>query len=171
MSDFLKSCTLTRVKATLAGAAVIYAAGFFDLWHQGGVALAVWIVFLPIWIWAAPRLRLIYTEWSNRNRPEERVPAMPAAVAPATEVTVYTGLGCPYCLLVLRRLERLQGAVAFKLNIVDLTLHAQLAAEKSIASVPVVEVRGERIVGNASVEQLLRLISGVRTEVMPAVTQ
>jgi hypothetical protein len=61
--------------------------------------------------------------------------------------------------------------VAFKLNIVDLTLHAQLAAEKSIASVPVVEVRGERIVGNASVEQLLRLISGVRTEVMPAVTQ
>jgi glutaredoxin len=167
----LKSCTLTRVKTTLAGAAVIYAAGLFDLWHQGGVALAVWIVFLPACIWAGPYLRLIFTVWWNRNRPEERIPATRAVAAPATKVTVYTGLGCPYCLLVLRRLERLQAAVAFELNIVDLTLHAQLAAEKSIASVPVVEARGERIVGNASVEQLLRLISGVPAEAMASLTR
>lgn len=47
----------------------------------------------------------------------------------------------------------------------DLTLHPRLAHEKRIASVPAVEARGERLVGNATVEQLSRLIRSVATDI------
>ena len=155
-SGKLQACTLTRVKASLASALLIYIAGFFIVDWQNRPALIFWFFFLPLWEFAVlgfvPLVRMRF----------QREPPPPAVTVLArdAEVVLYTGLGCPYCPFVHRRLERLQSAMGFELKVVDLTLHPQLAAEKRIASVPVVEARGERVVGNAGIPQLMSLITG-----------
>ena len=50
--------------------------------------------------------------------------------------------------------------MGFTLEVVDLTLRPQLLAKRGIRSVPVVEVGGRRLVGNATSEQLAALIAG-----------
>ena len=59
-----------------------------------------------------------------------------------------------------RRLEALQREMDFTLTKIDLTFKPQVAASKGIRSVPVVEVGKERLIGNATTEQLAQLIAG-----------
>ena len=76
----------------------------------------------------------------------------------SAEVTYYFLLGCPFCPIVEARLKILQKDMDFTLSKIDLTLKPQLAASQGIQSVPVVEVGQDRLIGNATTEQLAQLI-------------
>jgi CBS domain-containing protein len=59
---------------------------------------------------------------------------------------------------VLQRLEALQREMDFTLEKIDVTLKPQILVSKGISAVPVVEVGNDRLVGNATSEQLAELI-------------
>ena len=74
-------------------------------------------------------------------------------------VTFYSFFSCPFCPIVLRRLEALQTVMEFTLERIDLTLQPQMVVSRGIRSVPVVEVGGQRLVGNLTTAQLAEFIS------------
>ncbi len=73
-------------------------------------------------------------------------------------MTYYSLLGCPFCPIVERRLKTPQKEMDFTLTMIDLTLKPLISASKGIRSVPVVEVGKDRLIGNATTEQLAELI-------------
>ena len=78
--------------------------------------------------------------------------------APVT-VNFYRFFSCPFCPIVLARLQALQEQMDFVLTTIDVTLKPQVLAAKRIRSVPVVEVGEHRLVGNSTTEQLAALIA------------
>jgi glutaredoxin len=81
-------------------------------------------------------------------------------VRPANaKVMLYTGLGCPFCPLVKKRLEDLRKRMGFELNETDITLKPDVLIAKGIRALPVVEVGEFRWVGNATSEQLAAFIA------------
>jgi glutaredoxin len=75
-------------------------------------------------------------------------------------VNIYTALGCPFCPIVEKRLKALRQSMSFNVQKIDVTLRPDLINEQGIRAVPVIEVAGRRIQGNASSDQLSKLISG-----------
>jgi glutaredoxin len=75
-----------------------------------------------------------------------------------TKVFLYTGLGCPFCPLVKRRLVELQSKMGFELNEIDITFKPDVMIAKGIRALPVVEVEKDHWVGNATSEQLANFI-------------
>jgi len=73
-------------------------------------------------------------------------------------VAFYSFFSCPFCPIVLRRLEALQKEMGFDLERIDVTFNPQILISKKIRSVPVVEVGSTRLTGNATTEELARLI-------------
>ena len=78
--------------------------------------------------------------------------------APVT-VNFYSFFSCPFCPIVLARLQALQRQMGFTLKLFDVTLNPQMLIAKGIRSVPVVEVGEHRLVGNSTTEQLASLIA------------
>src|ERR1035438_4955977 len=74
-------------------------------------------------------------------------------------VNFYTFFSCPFCPIVLARLQALQKEMGFSLKMFDVTLNPQTIMMKGIRSVPVVEVGDRRLVGNSTTEQLAGLIA------------
>ena len=74
-------------------------------------------------------------------------------------VTFYSFFSCPFCPIVLRRLEALQQVMDFTLKKIDVTLKPQMLVSKGIRSVPVVEVGDKRLVGNLTTAQLAEFIA------------
>ncbi len=85
-----------------------------------------------------------------------------AAVLPRRTVRVrlYSANVCPFCPIVRRRLEELRRQMPFELEEIDVTFRPQIIREKGLRSVPVVEVDGHRVVGNATSAQLAALLAG-----------
>lgn len=90
-----------------------------------------------------------------------RVDSQAAPVA----VNFYSFFSCPFCPIVLARLQALQKQMGFALNVIDVTLKPQTLMAKGIRSVPVVEVGDDRLVGNSTTEQLATLISHGRMRI------
>ena len=87
-------------------------------------------------------------------------PADPASPPrPPARVRLYTANVCPFCPIVRRRLEDLRRQTPFELEEIDVTFRPQIVREKGLRSVPVVEVDGRRIVGNATSAQLAALLA------------
>jgi glutaredoxin len=137
-----------------------YAAGLmiFAL-TRNWIGFALWAVLVPVgklihvrYFPNFPRF-LGYGPIADDVFPSTRYSQPTAAV-----VTYYSALACPFCSIVLARLEALQRKMSFTLNKVDVSLHPQLLASKKIKSVPVVGVGGNRLVGNVTSEQLASLI-------------
>lgn len=74
-------------------------------------------------------------------------------------VNFYSFFSCPFCPIVLARLQALQKQLDFTLKTFDVTLDPQTLMTKGIRSVPVVEVGHRRLVGNSTSEQLAGLIA------------
>jgi len=74
------------------------------------------------------------------------------------DVTLYTGMGCPFCPIVKNRLKELQPRMEFKLKEIDITLKPDIIISKGIRAIPVVEVGRARWVGNATTDQLVKFI-------------
>lgn len=138
---------------------LVYVGGvvYFSLQGDWAFALA-WLIFLPLFIWvyiiSFPRI----SRFIGYGRVDDQEPNS-ISHAPA-KVTFYVALGCPFCPVVERRLEKLQCEIGFELEKVDITLKPGLLAKKGIRSVPVVEVGDRHLVGHATSEQLAQLILG-----------
>ena len=136
--------------------------GYFTYRQQWVVAL-LWIAGLPSLRWALYRSFhrvsrfLGYGRIADRFSSNSPLRANPR-VGPVA-VNVYTFFSCPFCPIVLARLQALQKQMGFTLQMIDVTLKPQTLMTKGIRSVPVVEVGEHRLVGNSTTEQLAALIA------------
>jgi len=125
---------------------------------QGNLLQAVlWVLFIALFLW----LYIRYFPSVSRFMGYGSVADQPATqIHPSkTKVTLYTGLGCPFCPLVKTRLNELQSRIGFELIEKDVTLKPDLLIAKGIRALPVVEVGKASWVGNATSEQLATFIA------------
>ena len=156
-----QQCTLTNLYFGVLVFAILYAGGLVFYAYKGNwPVLLSWLVLLPCARWVGLRLAPLTSKWRGYGSADDK---LPASVNKAhVEVTFYSHNGCPFCPILKRRLEALQKEMDFTLKEIDLTLKPQIATSKGIKSVPVVEVGSERLVGNATTEQLAQLIAGAQ---------
>ena len=118
---------------------------------------ALFVVLVPCVRWALfhffPRL----SRFLGYGRVDDQIPESTNTARVA--VTFYSFFSCPFCPIVLRRLQALQQIMDFTLEKIDVTLKPQMVVSKGIRSVPVVEVGGKRLVGNLTTAQLAQFIS------------
>ena len=143
--------------------------GLYRIWGAYAVGIAVlavtvhWIglvlfaVLVPLGKFAQIRYYRRLSRLFGYGKVAEDVLPQRTATAPRV-VTFYSAMGCPFCPIVLERLEALQPKMGFTLERVNLSLHPRLASSKGIRSVPTIEVSGARLIGNVSSSELAELI-------------
>ena len=153
-----QSRTVSSLYVSAVMGAILYPAVLAYLaYERRWPAFVLWLVIVPCLKWASVRFFPRISKWRGYGSVEDKLPTRVEKAR--VEVTFYSLLGCPFCPIVSQRLEALQREMNFGLTKIDLTLKPQLAAEKGIRSVPVVEVGKDRLVGNATSEQLAKLIA------------
>ena len=141
-----------------------YAVGlaYFSYQRQWVVVL-LWMAGVPCLRWALfyffPHISrfLGYGRIVDKFAPIPPPHANPSA-APVV-VKFYSFFSCPFCPIVLARLQALQKQMSFTLETFDVTLKPQMLLTKGIRSVPVVEVGEHRLIGNSTTEQLAKLVA------------
>jgi glutaredoxin len=152
-----QECTVLSLYFSGAVGVILYVAGLaFFAYSADWRDLLLWLVFLPCLKWAYLRFFPRISKWTAYGRVVDKLPARVKRAR--VEVTYYSLLGCPFCPIVEKRLKILQKEMDFTLTTIDLTLKPRFSASKGIRSVPVVEVGKDRLVGNATSEQLAKLI-------------
>ena len=144
--------------AFIYGSWFILLGGFVFYLIQGNVLQAVlWVAFIALFLWLYVR----YFPSVSRFMGYGSVADQKATNARPTRarVTFYTGLGCPFCPLVKRRLHELQSTMGFQLSEIDITLKPDVLIAKGIRALPVVEVADARWIGNATSDQLATFIA------------
>lgn len=156
-----QQCTLANLHSVLIALAILYAGGLvFYGYKHNWLALFLWLIVLPCARWVGLRLYPLTAEWRGYGPVADKLPS--SVKKNHVEVTFYSHNGCPFCPILRRRLEGLQREMDFVLKEIDLTLKPQVATSEGIRSVPVVDVGGNRLVGNATTEQLAQLIAGIK---------
>ena len=157
-----QQCTLANLQSVLVALAILYAGGLvFYAYKRNWLALFLWLIVLPGARWVGLRLYPLTAEWRGYGPVADKLPSS-VKKNHHVEVTFYSHNGCPFCPILRRRLEGLQKEIDFVLKEIDVTFKPQAAASEGIRSVPVVDVGGNRLVGNATTEQLAQLIAGIR---------
>ena len=157
-----QQCTLTSLYFGVVVFAILYAGGVAYYAYKGNWPVVLsWLVLLPCARWAALRLSPLTAKWRGPGPVDDKLPS--SVNRAHVEVAFYSHNGCPFRPIVKRRLEALQREMDFTLTKIDVSFKPQLAASKGIRSVPVVEVGKDRLVGNATTEQLAQLIAGAQT--------
>ncbi|MGC2331691.1 MAG: hypothetical protein WA581_09580 [Candidatus Acidiferrales bacterium] len=152
-----QQCTVLSLYVSGAVGVILYAAGLvFFTYRANWTDLLLWLVFLPCLKWTYLRFFPRISRWMGYGRVEDKLPT--SVKRAGVEVTYYSLLGCPFCPIVERRLQALRKEMGFPLKRIDLTFRPQVSASKGILSVPVVEAGKDRLVGNATTEQLAQLI-------------
>ena len=152
-----QECTVQSLYVSGAMVVTGYLIGLIFFAHRANwAALLLWLVFLPCLKWAYLRFFPHISKWRGYGRVDDKLPA--SVKKARVEVNFFSLLGCPFCPIVERRLKTLQKEMDFTLTTIDLTLKPQLSAAREIRSVPVVEMGKDRLVGNATTEQLAQLI-------------
>lgn len=137
----------------LAGLAVL---AYGHHWLGG----LLWLVVVPCVRWALFRYFPSISRFLGYGWIDDKLPAKVGRARVA--VTFYSFFSCPFCPIVLQRLETLQKEMDFTLERIDVTLKPQILLSKGISTVPVVEVGKHRLVGNATTEQLAEFIALAR---------
>jgi glutaredoxin len=113
--------------------------------------------------------QLIYVRWFphiSRAMGYGSVTDTPAAGIPTggtvPDVTLYTANVCPFCPIIRRRLAELQQQSRFQLREIDVTFRPDIVRAKGLRSVPVLEVNGRLVVGNATSAQIAELLASAR---------
>ena len=152
-----QQCALPPLYRALAMFAVLYASGVVYLaYGRNWPVLLLWMILLPSARWLSLRLSPFTLKWRGLGSVKD---TLPSDVSKAhVEVSFYSHNGCPFCPIVARRLDALRNEMDFTLRTIDLTLRPKLAESEGIRSVPVVKVGKDRLVGNATTEQLAQLI-------------
>lgn len=141
---------------------LLYVGGLVYLPVRGNYAMAaVWAVAVPLGLWGYVRLFPRISHLLGYGRVDD----VGAAVVDRSpvQVTMYGSLGCPFCPIVKRRLDALREEMGFELSYVDVTLRPDVLKSQGIKSVPVVDVAGRRLIGNATSEELAELVGGRKT--------
>lgn len=140
------------------GSWLIMACGVMFYLIRGNYLQAVlWLLFIPLLLWLYVRYFPSMSRYMGYGSVEDR-PATVVTNAPVN-VTLYTGLGCPFCPIVKRRLKELQPRMAFQLNELDVTFKPELLISKGIRALPVIEIGDARWVGNGTSQQLAQFIA------------
>jgi glutaredoxin len=163
-----QQCTVRSLYFSGAVYVAGYVAGLvFFAYQRNWIEFSLWLLLFPVLKWGYLRFFPRFSKWRGYGRLDDELP--PGVSKAPVEVIFYSLLGCPFCPIVERRLKILQKQMDFILQTVDLTLKPQVSDEKKIRSVPVVEVGNDRLVGNATTEQLAELIGRARR--IPAFAQ
>jgi glutaredoxin len=120
---------------------------------------AVWLIAVPLFQLAYVRLFPHISAAMGYGRVDDQNTAPPAPAPQDTHVRFYVALGCPFCPVVEKRLRALQQRMGFEIEKIEVTYRPELLSSKGIRAVPVVEVGDRRIVGHATTDQLIVLIS------------
>lgn len=149
-----QQCSVTSLyRIGLCYAAGLLILGVLTNW----IGLALWSVLVPAGKFAQIRFFPRFARFTPYGNVAD---SLPASVQRApVNVTFYHALGCPFCPIVLERLQALQKQMGFTLERVDVTFKPQLLAAQGIRSVPVVSVGRNTLVGNATSAQLASLIT------------
>ncbi|HEV2493225.1 MAG TPA: glutaredoxin family protein [Terriglobia bacterium] len=148
-----QQCALTNLYRNLFIFATLYAGGSAFLVYRGNwQTLLLWLVALPFARWVSLRLSPLTSKWRGSGSVADKLPSHVNEAR--VEVTLYSHNGCPFCPIVKCRLEALQKEMGFTLAKINLSIKPQLAESMRIKSVPVVEVGANRLVGNATSEQI-----------------
>ena len=146
---------------------IVYVAGLgYFSYQRHWVADLLWMVGVPSLRWALfhffPRISrfLGYGRIVDKFAPTPPMHADPRSAPVA--VNFYSFFSCPFCPIVLARLQALQKPMGFTLKTFDVTLNPRTLLAKGIRSVPVVVVGDHRLVGNSTTEQLAGLIALVQ---------
>ena len=128
----------------------------FYIFRSEYLQAVLWIFFIVLFLWLYVR----YFPKLSRSMGYGSVADQPAKdIRPIhTTVNFYTGLGCPFCPIVKRRLADLQLKMGFEMNEIDVTFKPDLLIAKGIRALPVVEVEKAHWIGNATSEQLAEFI-------------
>ena len=136
--------------------------GYFTYQQQWVVAL-LWMAGVPGLRWALYHFFPRISRFLGYGRIADTFPSIPPLLvspqAAPVAVNFYTFFSCPFCPIVLARLQALQQQMGFSLRVIDVTLKPETLMTKGIRSVPVVEVGERRLVGNSTTEQLAALIA------------
>jgi glutaredoxin len=140
--------------------------GYMLFTHHYGFAI-VWLMALPLTMWVYLRVFPSISQVMGYGKVDDKPAhdaegAGPQRTSAAVTVTLYTGLGCPFCPIVEKRLQALRESMSFKIKKIDVTLRPDILASRGIRAVPVIELGERRIEGNATSEQLTNLILGER---------
>ena len=128
----------------------------FYLFQGRYVQAGVWLVLILLFLRLYMRYFPLLSRYMGYGSVEDRQPTdFPQA---KTIVTLYTGLGCPFCPLVKNRLKELQGKMGFDFKEIDITLRPEILINKGIRALPVTEVGKVQWVGNATSKQLAEFI-------------
>ncbi len=130
--------------------------------------LVVWLAAVPIFLWVYVRIFPRISSAMGYGSVADVASAAAAAPPAPARVTLYTGLGCPFCPIVEGRLRALQPRMGFQLQVVDVTARPDVAAREHIRALPVVSVDGRRRAGCATTDELAALIAGAPVAVAPA---
>lgn len=139
------------------GSWLILAGGIvFYLLRGHYLQASLWLFFVSLCLWLYVR----YFSFLARYLGYGSVQDQPATTVghTAVQVVLYTGVGCPFCPLVERRLRELQSRMEFDLKQVDITLKPGLLIAKGMRALPVIEVGEAQWVGNGTSEQLAQFI-------------
>jgi thiol-disulfide isomerase/thioredoxin len=149
-----QQCTLSSLYASWL--AYPLGIGFFAVTGNwlGGL---LWVLFVPGLRWSYVKLFPYLSSLKQYGNVEDKLPVQ-FNRAPV-KVTFYSFLSCPFCPIVLARLEALQKEMGFYLEKLDVTFQPQILSHMGIRSVPVVEVGIRHLVGNATSEQLAEFIA------------
>jgi glutaredoxin len=158
---------LKEQQCNVAGLAlgwIVYPLGLgYFLYRQQWVGALLWMAGVPCLRWALYHFFPRISHFLGYGRIVDTSAVLPAAPAnPGTVpigVRFYSFFGCPFCPIVLARLQALQSSMGFTLEMIDVTLKPQTLIAKGIRSVPVVEVGTHRLVGNSTTAQLAALIA------------
>jgi glutaredoxin len=118
--------------------------------------IILWIFFILALVWLYDRFLPVILgylgyltmddEWANQLDHTQ------------VNVILYTGLACPFCKIIKKRLKELQPRMDFKFKEVNITLKPVVVISKGIHALPVLEVGESRLVGNATSDQLVKFI-------------
>ena len=137
--------------------------GVYFTYRQQWVVALLWMAGVPSLRWALYHFFPRISRFLGYGRIADRFSSDPPALAnprlAPVVVNFYTFFSCPFCPIVLARLQALQQQMGFALTTIDVTLKPQTLVAKGIRSVPVVEVGDQRLVGNSTTEQLAALIA------------
>jgi len=137
---------------------IILVGGFIYYILRGSYLQAgSWVFFIALFLWLYVRYFPSISRYMGYGSVEDELAEKVNRTA--ASVTLYTGLGCPFCPLVRERLKQLQAGMGFELSEIDVTLKPDLLISKSIRALPVIETGAGRLVGNATSKQLAEFIT------------
>ena len=124
----------------------------------GLVVLAVGIIGQILYIRWFPHM----SKWMGYGSVAD-TPAATSTPNALPDVTLYTANVCPFCPIVKQRLEDLQRDRKFEIRQVDVTFRPEIIRAKGLRSVPVLEVNGQFLVGNATSVQIVNFLQSAAT--------